>query len=71
MPQRFMKSPAQRHRSGPGHDWGEMEKLVAAIVERRNQVRELITAFHNSTRQPFPSWGLPTEAKTDKKSVVQ
>jgi hypothetical protein len=54
-----------------GHDWGEMEKLVAAIVERRNHVRELITAFHNSTRHPFPSWGQPTEAKTDKKSVVQ
>jgi len=53
------------------HDWGEMEKLVAAIVERRGKVRELITAFHNSTRQPFPSWGLPIEAKTDKKSVVQ
>ena len=37
----------------------EMEKLVASIVERRNQVRELITAFRNSTRQPFPSWGQP------------
>ncbi|MGH9634989.1 MAG: HipA family kinase [Candidatus Angelobacter sp.] len=43
-----------------GHDWGEMERLAATIVERRSKVRELITAFRNSTRQPFPAWGQPT-----------
>jgi len=42
------------------NDWGEMETLVATIVERRSKVRELITAFRNSTRQPFPLWGAPT-----------
>ncbi|MGZ4874195.1 MAG: HipA family kinase [Candidatus Angelobacter sp.] len=42
-----------------GNDWEEMEKLAATIVERRSKVRELITAFRNSTRQPFPAWGQP------------
>jgi hypothetical protein len=42
-----------------GNDWGEMEKLAAAIVERRSKVRDLLTAFRNSTRQPFPAWGAP------------
>jgi len=54
------------------NDWGEMEKLAATIVERRSKVRELITAFRNSTRQPFPAWGQPAAEKTPaKKSVVQ
>jgi hypothetical protein len=47
-----------------GNDWGEMETLAAAIVERRTKVRELITAFRDSTRQPFPSWRQAAEVKT-------
>ena len=39
------------------HDWDALEKLVEAIINRRGKVRELITAFRNSTRQPFPAWG--------------
>ena len=46
-----------------GNDWGEMETLAAAIVERRSKVRELITAFRDSTRQPFPSWRQAAEVK--------
>jgi hypothetical protein len=45
-----------------GNDWGEMEGLAAAIVERRSKVRELITAFRDSTRQPFINWGRPIES---------
>jgi len=41
-----------------GNDWGELEKLVENIIERRGKVRELITAFRNSSRQPFPAWGM-------------
>src|SRR5689334_19927714 len=41
-----------------GNDWGELEKLVENIIERRSKVRELITAFRNSSRQPFPAWGM-------------
>jgi len=55
-----------------GNDWREMETLAAAIVERRSKVRELITAFRNSTRQPFSSWGQPiTDKSTIMRSVVQ
>jgi len=39
------------------NDWNALEKLVESIVERRSKVRELITAFRNSSRQPFPAWG--------------
>lgn len=55
-----------------GNDWGETERLAATIVERRSKVRELITAFRNSTRQPFPSWGQPiTDKPTIMNSAVQ
>jgi hypothetical protein len=55
-----------------GDDWREMETLAAAIVERRSKVRELITAFRNSTRQPFPAWGQPApDAPAIQKSAVQ
>jgi hypothetical protein len=40
-----------------GNDWDDLRKLTETIVERRSKVRELITAFRNSTRQPFPAWG--------------
>ena len=39
-----------------GHDWRPLEKLVQEIIARRAKVRELITAFRNSSRQPFPAW---------------
>ncbi len=47
-----------------GHDWQALEKLVQAIVERRRKVRELIAAFRDSSRQPFPAW-----VETAKKAV--
>ena len=49
-----------------GHDWQALEKLSDEIIARRSKVRDLITAFRNSSRQPFPSW---TEA--EKKMAVQ
>jgi hypothetical protein len=39
-----------------GNDWQALEKLAAAIVERRGKVRELIAAFRDSSRKPFPAW---------------
>ena len=38
------------------HDWKALENLVERIVERRSKVRELIMAFRESSRQPFPRW---------------
>jgi len=39
-----------------GSDWGALENLVRALLERRRMVRELITAFRLSPRNPFPNW---------------
>jgi hypothetical protein len=38
------------------NDWGALEKLVKTIIERRSKVRDLITAFGDSSRNPFPAW---------------
>jgi hypothetical protein len=37
-------------------DWGALERLVETIIERRSRVRELIAAFGDSSRNPFPAW---------------
>ena len=39
-----------------GSDWGALEKLTLALLNRRSMVRELITAFRISPRRPFPNW---------------
>src|SRR5579864_5360581 len=44
------------------NDWPALEKLVEEIIERRSKVRELIAAFRNSARQPFPRWAGETQA---------
>lgn len=46
-----------------GNDWTPLENLMQAIIDRRSKVRDLISAFRNSSRQPFPAWGQP-EAKS-------
>lgn len=33
-----------------------LEALIERLMERRNRVRELIGAFRESSRQPFPKW---------------
>lgn len=48
-----------------GNDWDALGKLVQAIIERRGKVRELITAFRNSSRQPFPAWGQPAAKRVE------
>ena len=40
-----------------GGDQGEMEALVEKLLARRSRIRELIEAFGNSDRRPFPKWG--------------
>lgn len=39
-----------------GDEWDSLEKLSRTLLARRGMVRELITAFRVSTRQPFPIW---------------
>ncbi len=37
-------------------EWEALERLVRCLFERRRRVRELISAFRNSPRNPFPNW---------------
>ena len=37
-------------------DRDELEKLVTQLGDRRTMVKELIGAFRDSSRQPFPAW---------------
>jgi hypothetical protein len=40
-----------------GGDQSDMETLVNRLLARRGRIRELIEAFGNSERRPFPKWG--------------
>jgi hypothetical protein len=40
-----------------GGDQAEMEALVEKLLKRQSRIRELIEAFGNSDRRPFPKWG--------------
>jgi len=40
-----------------GGDQSEMEALVEKLLKWRSRIRELIEAFGNSDRRPFPKWG--------------
>lgn len=37
-----------------------LQKLVEALYERRSKIRDLITAFRDSSRNPFPNWQQPS-----------
>jgi len=37
-------------------DWDAMEQLVTQLVRRCRHVRDMVTAFRNSSRAPFPNW---------------
>ena len=39
-----------------GGDWSALESLGNTLLERRAKVRDLISAFRFSVRQPFPNW---------------
>ena len=40
-----------------GGDQAEMEALVEKLLKRQSRIRELVEAFGNSDRRPFPKWG--------------
>jgi hypothetical protein len=48
-----------------GGNLSEMESLVEKLLARRGKIRELIEAFGNSDRQPFPNWGLNNKLATE------
>lgn len=39
-----------------GHDHAALERLVETMHSRRGKIRDLITAFRESSRGPFPNW---------------
>jgi len=39
-----------------GHDPGALRSLVEELYRRRSKIRDLITAFRVSSRNPFPNW---------------
>ena len=39
-----------------GGDLAELERLGEKLLARRGRVRELITSFRESNREPFPNW---------------
>src|ERR1700761_1443518 len=41
-----------------GGDPATMEQLMETMLARRARVRELIGAFRESNREPFPNWGM-------------
>jgi hypothetical protein len=41
-----------------GGDQTEMEALVEKLLKRQSRIRELVEAFGNSDRRPFPKWGM-------------
>jgi hypothetical protein len=44
-----------------GGDLDALEQLVERLLTRRGRVRELLTAFRESKREPFPNWGARKE----------
>jgi hypothetical protein len=44
-----------------GGDLNALEVLLDRLLARRGRVRELIVAFRESARRPFPNWGLERE----------
>ena len=41
-----------------GGDPSAIEGLMETMLVRRSRVRELIGAFRDSGREPFPNWGM-------------
>jgi len=39
------------------NDWEALKILVDSVIQRRSKVRDLIAAFRDSSRNPFPAWG--------------
>jgi hypothetical protein len=39
-----------------GHNAAALSQLTETLYARRSLIRELITSFRNSTRNPFPNW---------------
>jgi HipA-like protein len=39
-----------------GYDYEPLRRMVEALYQRRQMIRALVTAFRQSSRNPFPNW---------------
>jgi hypothetical protein len=39
-----------------GDDYAALNRMVESLYQRRRVIRDLINAFRNSSRNPFPNW---------------
>jgi hypothetical protein len=44
-----------------GHDHDALQALVETLYQRRLKIRDSVTAFRESSRQPFPNWKCSTQ----------
>ncbi len=51
-------------------DTGALERLIETLYSRRKRVRELITMFRDSSRNPFPAWGQSVMVPSSAVSAV-
>ena len=49
-----------------GGDPRILEQLMEALLRRRSRVRALIEHFRESSRQPFPNWGVKVTVSVPK-----
>lgn len=60
--------------SGLPVEWHEdpdgLERLLDGLILRRSKVRELITTFRESSRNPFPNWKQPSSNLTPSLELV-
>jgi HipA-like protein len=52
-------------------DWEGLQRICDALVSRRSRVRELIEAFKDSTRRPFPAWRPQADITVEAGARVQ
>ena len=54
-----------------GGDLSALEILLERLLARRARVRELIVAFRESARRPFPNWGGEGEERAQRRFMGQ
>lgn len=47
-----------------------LKKLVQTLHERRPKIRDLITAFRDSSRNPFPNWKSPSSCSVPQSTLA-
>jgi len=51
-------------------DWEALHSLVDQIIARRSRVRELIEAFRDSSRNPFPEWKRGAVGRAEARAYI-